>query len=84
MKKTRYSESQIIKVLNEVEGGRTVNAVCRKYGIAEATYYTLSKKYPRSGYRFIPQLLCSEGWKVNRTTGPARAAAGRPWCAAGE
>jgi hypothetical protein len=66
VKKTRYSESQIIKVLNEVEGGRTVNAVCRKYGIAEATYYTLSKKHPRSGYRFIPQLLCSKGWTVNR------------------
>jgi putative transposase len=40
MKKTRYSESQIIKVLKEVEGGRTVKAVCREYGVAEATYYT--------------------------------------------
>ena len=28
MKKIRYSESQIIKVLKEVEGGRTVKAVC--------------------------------------------------------
>ena len=33
MKKIRYSESQIIKVLKEVEGGRTVKAVCREYGI---------------------------------------------------
>lgn len=39
MKKARYSESQIIKVLKEVEGGRTAKSVCRKYGIAEATYY---------------------------------------------
>jgi len=30
MKKTRYSESQIIKVLKEVEGGCTVKAVCRE------------------------------------------------------
>ena len=45
MKKIRYSESQIIKVLKEVEGGRTVKAVCREYGIAEATYYTWESKY---------------------------------------
>ena len=45
MKKTRYSESQIIKVLKEVEGGRTVKAVCREYVIAEAKYYTWKSKY---------------------------------------
>ena len=45
MKKTRYSESQIIKVLKEVEGGRTVKAVCREYGIAEATYCSWKSKY---------------------------------------
>ena len=45
MKKARYSESQIIKVLKEVEGGRTVKAVCREYGIAEGTYYTWKSKY---------------------------------------
>ena len=45
MKKSRYSESQIIKVLKEVEGGRTAKAVCREYGIAEDTYYTWKSKY---------------------------------------
>ena len=45
MKKTRYSDSQIIKVLKEVEGGRTVKAVCREYGIAEATYCSWKSKY---------------------------------------
>ena len=34
MKKTRYTESQIIKVLNEVEGGRAVKDVRREYGIS--------------------------------------------------
>ena len=33
MKKTRYTESQIIKVLNEVEGGRAVKDVCREYTV---------------------------------------------------
>ncbi len=45
MKKTRYSESQIIKALKEVEGGRTVKAVCREYGVAEGPYYTWKSKY---------------------------------------
>jgi len=39
MKKSRYTETQIIKILKEVEAGRLVKEVCREYGIADATYY---------------------------------------------
>jgi len=39
MKKTRYSESQIVNALKEVEGGRNVKDMCRDYGISNATYY---------------------------------------------
>lgn len=45
MKKTRYSESQIVKALKEVEGGRNVKDMCRDYGISEATYYNWRTKY---------------------------------------
>jgi len=45
MKKTRYTESQIIKVLHEVEGGRKIKDVCREYGISDATYYNWKSKY---------------------------------------
>lgn len=45
MKKTRYTETQIIKVLKEVEGGRHVKEVCREYGISDATYYNWKSKY---------------------------------------
>jgi len=45
MKKTRYSESQIVKALKEVEGGRNVKDMCREYGISEATYYNWKTKY---------------------------------------
>ncbi len=37
--------SQIIKVLKEVEGGRTAKSVCRECGIATGTYYTWKSKY---------------------------------------
>ncbi len=45
MKKTRYTESQIIKVLKEVEGGRMVKDVCREYGISVSTYFNWKSKY---------------------------------------
>lgn len=45
MKKARFTETQIIKVLKEVEGGRMVKEVCREYGISDATYYNWKSKY---------------------------------------
>ena len=45
MKKSRYTESQIIKILKEVEGGRLVKEVCREYEISDGTYYNWKTKY---------------------------------------
>jgi len=45
MKKTPYTETQIIKVLKEVKGGRMVKEVCREYGISDATCYNWKSKY---------------------------------------
>ena len=45
MKKSRYTETQIIKVLKEVEGGRLVKEVCREYGISDVIYYNWKAKY---------------------------------------
>ena len=44
MKKSRYTETQIVKVLKEVENGKLVKDVCREYGISDATYYNLLAK----------------------------------------
>jgi putative transposase len=45
MRKTRYSEEEIIRVLQEVESGRPVKEVCREYGVSTASYYAWKAKY---------------------------------------
>lgn len=45
MKKSRFTETQIVKILKEVESGRLVKEVCREYGISEATCYNWKSKY---------------------------------------
>ena len=45
MKRSRFSEHQIVRILKEVEGGRTVKEVCREYGFSDATYYNWKAKY---------------------------------------
>ena len=45
MRRSKYSEHQIVRILKEVEGGRTVREVCREYGFSDATYYNWKAKY---------------------------------------
>ena len=43
--KKRFTEEQIIKMLQEAECGLTVQALCRKYAIASATYYRWETRF---------------------------------------
>ena len=45
MKKTRFSESQIVRILKEVESGRIVKEVCRENAISDTAYYNWKAKY---------------------------------------
>lgn len=45
MKKSRFSEHQIITILKSVEAGRTANDVCHEHGISSATFYAWKSKF---------------------------------------
>ena len=45
MKKSQFTESQILAVLKEGEAGVPVAQIMRKHGISQATYYNWKSKY---------------------------------------
>ena len=45
MKRKRYSEEQIIRILKEAEAGVAVGELCRKHGMSDASFYTWRAKY---------------------------------------
>jgi len=45
MKKSRYSDSQIISILKQAEGGTPVPELCREHGMSSATFYKWRAKY---------------------------------------
>jgi len=45
MRKSKFTKSQIVMTLKQVEAGRQVKDVCRELGISDATYYDWKSKY---------------------------------------
>jgi putative transposase len=45
MKKTRFTETQIVSILKKQESGIKVSDICREHGISDATFYNWKAKY---------------------------------------
>jgi putative transposase len=45
MKKSRFSDSQIVAILKQAEAGTPVPELCREHGISTATFYKWRSKY---------------------------------------
>lgn len=45
MKRTKFSESQIISILKEQDAGKKVADICREHGISQPTFYQWKSKY---------------------------------------
>lgn len=45
MKKSKFTEAQILKVLQTHEEGKKVSEICREFGISEPTFYNWKSKY---------------------------------------
>ncbi len=45
MKRSRFTETQIVAILKEADSGISVQELCRQHGISNATYYKWKSKY---------------------------------------
>lgn len=56
MKKSKFTEEQIAFALKQAESGTTVQEICRKVGISQATFYAWRKKFGGLGVSELRRL----------------------------
>ncbi len=60
MKRSKFTESQIVFAIKQVETGTRLEEVCRKMGISSATFYNWKKKYNGLGVSELRRLKSLE------------------------
>lgn len=68
MKRTRFTEEQIVAILKQSEAGLKTAEICRQSGISEATFYNWKAKYGGMGVSDVQKLkrLEEENAKLKR------------------
>jgi putative transposase len=61
MKKSKFSESQIVAILKEGEAGLPVAQILRQHGISHATYYVWKSRYGGTSVAELKRLKELEG-----------------------
>ena len=61
MRGKRYSEEQIVRILGEVEAGRSLAETARQHGVSEATLHRWRRKYGGMGLTEMRRLRELEG-----------------------
>ena len=56
MKKSRFTEEQIVRAIHEHDGGKKAEDICRELGVSQASFYAWKKQYAGLGIAELREL----------------------------